>query len=60
MRASSRVFIARSLQGYRASGIRFDADANVIAETDSRQYIGYSRKDVQALVRAELKTIAGR
>lgn len=60
MRSSSRVFISRSLQGFRASGIRFDADANVIAETDSKQYIGYSRDEVRAQVRTELKEIAGR
>lgn len=54
MRASSTVIIEPSLQGVRAYGIRFDKDANVIAETESRQFIGYTRAEVRAIVRAEL------
>jgi hypothetical protein len=53
-RASSRVFFERGLQGLWAYGIRFDKDSNVIAETESRLFIGYSRAEIRQLVRAEL------
>lgn len=52
--ASSIVHIEPSMQGSRAWGMRFDKDANVIAETESRQYIGYTRAEIRRIIRAEL------
>lgn len=44
--------------GLYAWGLMFDRDANVVAETESRLYIGYTRAEIRAEIRAELRAIA--
>ncbi len=63
MRCSSSIHIERRgfpYGGYRAWGIRFDGDANVIAETESCDYMFYTKREIEQKIRAELKEKAGR
>ena len=48
------ITIEPSSQGYRGYGIAFDDDADIVAETDSRMYIGYCIPDVLASIAGDL------
>lgn len=48
------ITVEPSLQGYRGYGIAFDNDADIVAETDSRQYIGHCITDVLASIAGDL------
>lgn len=54
------VTVETSLQGFRAYGLYFDVDARVIAETNSRQFIGYCRGCVVQSVVTELEPYTDR
>ena len=46
--------VDQSLQGHRAYGIAFTDDAAIVAETESRQYIGYCTADVLVSIAGDL------
>lgn len=48
------ITIEPSLQGYRGYGIAFDDDADIVAETDARMYIGYCIPDILASIAGDL------
>jgi hypothetical protein len=54
------VMTTPTLQGMSASGILFAPDAETIAETDSRQYIGYCRGCVVQSVVSDLEPYTDR
>ena len=48
------ITVDQSLQGYRAYGIAFNDDADIVEETESRQYIGYCTADVLVSIAGDL------
>jgi uncharacterized protein YuzB (UPF0349 family) len=48
------ITVEPSMQGMRGYGIAFDDDADIVAETESRQYIGYCIADVLASIAGDL------
>lgn len=48
------ITVEPSMQGMRGYGIAFDNDADIVAETEARQYIGYCIPDVLASIAGDL------
>lgn len=44
-------------QGMRGYGLAFNDDADIVAETESRHYIGYCRADVLASIIGDLTNV---
>lgn len=55
------IHIENSLQGYRAWGMLFKkGGSKIIAETSSRQFIGYTKSEIRRILNTEMKKEASK